>query len=148
MKNIKGKVLDKQGKPVYGAKVFLSNISGKITPSKIGSITDFDGNFELKIPINNDGTHLTATSLDGGRNTQRYDPNNDNYEFDLTFAQTQNLQEVTVSAKKPIDNKVEKKPTVSQDSSKNKKRIKVALIILGSIIFLGTTIYIVKKINK
>jgi hypothetical protein len=147
MKNVKGKVLDKQNKPVYGAKVFLSDISGKITPSKIGSITDFDGNFELKIPEKNDGTHLTATSLDGGRNTQRYDSNNEKYEFDLAFPQTQNLQEVTVTANRPIDNKIEEKPIIRVDVSKHKKRIKIALIILGSIIVLGTAIYIVKK-NK
>jgi hypothetical protein len=147
MKNIKGKVIDKQGNPVYGAKVFLSDISGKITPSKIGSITDFDGYFELKIPEKNDGTHLTATSLDGGRNTQRYEPNNEKYEFDLSFSQTQNLQEVTVTANRPIDDKIKEKPVINVDTSKYKKRIKIALIILGSIIVLGATIYIIKK-NK
>ena len=147
MKNIKGKVLDKQNKPVYVAKVFLSDISGKITPSKIGSITDFDGNFELKIPEKNDGTHLTATSLDGGRNTQRYDPNNDEYEFNLAFPQTQNLEEVIVTANRPIDDKIKNFPFIKVDTSKHKRRIKIALIILGSIIVLGTAIYIVKK-NK
>lgn len=151
MKNVKGKVLDRQSKPVYGARVFLSDISGNITPSKLGTTTDFNGEFTLNIPDNNDGTHLTATSSDGGRNTHRYNSNITNYEFDLSYAQTQNLQEVVVTANRPTSNTSTEnnkpKPNVSVDTSKYKKRIFIGLGILATLIVVVGTIYILRK-NK
>jgi len=143
MKNIKGKVFDNLNNPVYGAKVFLSDISGNITPSKIGSLTDFNGEFSLNIPDNNNENYLTATSIQGGRNTQRYNSNIVNYVFDLGTAHTQNLQEVTITA----DRKVEKQQATK--STPKKKYWWLIPTVIGVLLIGGGVYYAVKlKTNK
>jgi hypothetical protein len=145
--NISGRVIDKKGEPVYGAKVFLSDISGNITASKIGAITDFDGKFNLKLPQNVDGTHLTATTTDGGRKTNVLNPSVDKYEFDLTYSREQNLPEVVVIGTRPKQEEEKKKPKIEVDTSKYKKWLKIGLISLASLVVIGTTIYVIRK-NK
>jgi hypothetical protein len=145
--NVSGRVIDKKGEPVYGAKVFLSDISGNITASKIGAITDFDGKFNLKLPQNVDGTHLTATTTDGGRKTNVLNPSVDKYEFDLTYSREQNLPEVVVVGTRPKQEEEKKKPKIEVDTSKYKKWLKIGLISLASLVVIGTTIYVIRK-NK
>jgi TonB-linked SusC/RagA family outer membrane protein len=46
-KLVEGKVLDEQGSPVIGATVTIKGVTG------VGTATDFDGEFSLRVPSNN-----------------------------------------------------------------------------------------------
>jgi hypothetical protein len=136
---ITGIVFNKDKNPEPFTKVFISDFKGVITPKKIGSVTDENGKFELDI-TNKDDIYLTAKTSIGEQSITKIKDDVSDYSLYLDVDRGQNLKEVVITAKRQ-----EKKPNISVDTSKYKKRITIALIILGAIIVVGGTIYIVKK---
>ena len=139
---ITGVVLDKDNKPELFAKVVVSDYKGTMTPKKIGATTDGEGKFSLDV-TNKDDSYLTATSVLGEKSITTIKNNIFDYTIKMGDEKSQQLEEVVVTAsrKKPISN-------VSVDTSKYKKGIKIALIILTALAIIGSTIYIVKKQRK
>ena len=139
---ITGVVLDKDNKPELFAKVVVSDYKGTMTPKKIGATTDGEGKFSLDV-TNKDDSYLTATSIVGEKSITTIKDNIFDYTIRMGDEKSQQLEEVVVTAsrKKPISN-------VSVDTSKYKKGIKIALIILTALAIIGSTIYIVKKQRK
>ena len=139
---ITGVVLDKDNKPELFAKVVVSDYKGNMTPKKIGATTDGEGKFSLDV-TNKDDSYLTATSIVGEKSITTIKDNIFDYTIRMGDEKSQQLEEVVVTAsrKKPISN-------VSVDTSKYKKGIKIALIILTALAIIGSTIYIVKKQRK
>lgn len=148
---IKGKVINRERKPEPFAKVFVSNRDGILTPKKIGSVTDENGNFTLDIS-NRDGEYLSA-SVVGAKTITSINEEIDEYLLDLGTDKTQAIKEVTITGKKPVVKPVVTNTPTSDinranigiDTSKLKKKIKIALIILLAIGLIGGTIYVVKN---
>ena len=139
---ITGVVLDKDNKPELFAKVVVTDYKGIMTPKKIGATTDGEGKFSLDV-TNKDDNYLTATSIIGEKSTTTIKDNIFDYTIRMGDEKSQQLEEVVVTAirKRPISN-------VSVDTSKYKKGIKIALVILTALAIIGSTIYIVKKQRK
>ncbi len=148
---IKGKVINRESKPEPFAKVFVSNRDGILTPKKIGSVTDENGNFTLDI-ANRDGEYLSA-SVVGAKTITAINEEINEYLLDLGTDKTQAIKEVTITGKKPVVKPVVtntptsdiNKADIGIDTSKLKKKIKIGLIILLAIVLIGGTIYVVKK---
>ena len=51
---VTGKVVDENGEPVIGASIIVKGTT-------VGTVTDFDGNFELEVP--NNGKHLVISYI-------------------------------------------------------------------------------------
>jgi hypothetical protein len=107
---ITGNVKAKDGSPEVGAKVFVSDSQGKITPLKIGSITDSGGKFQLDI-TNKDGQYLTATNIAGLLTKTPINEAVTNYTLDLSTSKTTTLPDVTVTAPKREPVKTASKPS-------------------------------------
>lgn len=82
---VTGKVVDENGEPVIGASIIVKGTT-------VGTVTDFDGNFELEVP--NDGKHLVISYI--GMKTQEIGVT-PNVSVRL-MSDTQNLDEVVVTA--------------------------------------------------
>jgi hypothetical protein len=135
---ITGFVLNKDSKPESFAKVFVSDYKGSITQKKIGAITDGNGKFDLDV-TNKDGDYLTATTSNGSKVISKIKDDIFDYTLVLGDERTQQIKEVVITAQKPI------KPKISVNTSKYKKRITIGLLILGTLIVVGGTIYIFNK---
>jgi hypothetical protein len=96
---VTGNVKAKDGSPEVGAKVFVSDSQGKITPLKIGAITDSSGKFQLDI-TNRDGNYLTVTNVAGDLTKAPINEAVTNYSLDLSTSKTTTLPDVTVTAPK------------------------------------------------
>ena len=97
---IKGRVINREGKSEPFVKVFVSTYDGLITPKKIGTTTDENGNFTLDIS-NRDGEYLSA-SIVGAKTITTIKEEVNDYLIDLGADKNQQIQEVTVTAKKPV----------------------------------------------
>lgn len=115
---VTGNVKAKDGSPEVGAKVFVSDSQGKITPLKIGAITDSGGKFQLDI-TNKDGNYLTATNIAGLLTKTPINESVTSYTLDLSTSKTTTLPDVVVkgtkkepvkTASKPSNNVPPKKP--------------------------------------
>jgi hypothetical protein len=126
---ITGTVVGKNKEPQIGAKVFVSNYLGKLSPKKIGTVTDENGKFKLDI-TNKDDQYLTASTFEG-KTTSRIKPEITNYIFDISLGdeRVQQLQEIVITAKKQPE----------------KKRNYWWLILLGGALVIGITNRIVKN---
>ena len=145
---ITGTVLDKDNKPELFAKVVVSDYKGNMTPKKIGATTDGEGKFSLDV-TNKDDSYLTATSIVGEKSITTIKDNIFDYTIRMGDEKSQQLEEVVVTAdrKKPPKSTEPKKLNIQVDSSKYKKRLKIALFVLLGLVLVGGTIYVVRK-NK
>ena len=82
---VTGKVVDENGEPVIGASIIVKGTT-------VGTVTDFDGNFELEVP--NNGKHLVISYI--GMKSQEVGVSS-NVTVRL-MSDTQNLDEVVVTA--------------------------------------------------
>ena len=82
---VTGHVVDETGEPVIGASIVVKGTT-------IGTVTDFDGNFELEVPA--DGKHLEISYIGMQKQTVQVAPN----VSILMKSDTQNLDEVVVTA--------------------------------------------------
>lgn len=115
MITLKGKVFNSMERttsggyqPMPSVQVFISDEDGVITPKKIGTITDKNGNFTLSLPTvmisnvpfpNVDGKYITARY--GTDSTKKELTGTNTYNFDFaTKSGVQNVQEVFASASK------------------------------------------------
>ena len=148
---ITGTVLDKDNKPELFAKVVVSDYKGNMTPKKIGATTDGEGKFSLDV-TNKDDSYLTATSIIGEKSITTIKDNIFDYTIRMGDEKSQQLEEVVVTADrkkppKPPKPTEPKKLNIQVDSSKYKKRLKIALFVLLGLVLVGGTIYVVRK-NK
>ena len=81
-------------------KVFVSTVDGLITPKKIGTTSDENGDFTLDIS-NRDGEYLSA-SIVGTKTITNIKEGVDYYALKVTGNVNQQIKEVTVTAKKPV----------------------------------------------
>lgn len=125
---IKGVVYNKSGAPELGAKVFISDYKGTLTPKKIGTISDDNGKFELDV-TNKDDIYLTAKNSIGEQTITKIKDNVFEYGLYMDVDRTQNLQEITITAKRPTKS----------------NKWKWILITIGGLLVVGTTIYFIKK---
>jgi hypothetical protein len=125
---IKGIVYNKDGATELGAKVFISDYKGILTPKKIGTITDDNGKFELDV-TEKDDIYLTAKNSIGEQTITKIKDNIFDYGLYMDVDRTQNLQEVTITAKRPTKS----------------NKWKWILISIGGLLVVGTTIYFIKK---
>ena len=80
-----GKVIGEDGEPVIGASIIVKGTT-------VGTVTDFDGNFELEVPAN--GKQLVISYI-GMKSQEVAATSNVNVKL---LADTQNLDEVVVTA--------------------------------------------------
>lgn len=100
---ITGTVIGKNQEPQIGARVFVSNYAGKLSPKKIGTLTDVNGNFSLDI-TNKDDNYITASSLNN-KTITRIKPEISNYTLDVSLGdeRVQQHQEIIIKGKKPTE---------------------------------------------
>ena len=82
---VTGKVIGEDGEPVIGASIIVKGTT-------VGTVTDFDGNFELEVPAN--GKQLVISYI-GMKSQEVAATSNVNVKL---LADTQNLDEVVVTA--------------------------------------------------
>ena len=82
---VTGKVVGEDGEPVIGASIIVKGTT-------VGTVTDFDGNFELEVPAN--GKQLVISYI-GMKSQEVAATSNVNVKL---LADTQNLDEVVVTA--------------------------------------------------
>lgn len=100
---ITGTVIGKNQEPQIGARVFVSNYAGKLSPKKIGTLTDANGNFSLDI-TNKDDNYITASSLNN-KTITRIKPEISNYTLDISLGdeRVQQHQEIVIKGQKPTE---------------------------------------------
>lgn len=68
---VRGKVIDaRTGEPIYNAHVYFTDENGNKYPETIGTITDFNGNYELATL---GGYHLTVSHINYKNQTKPID---------------------------------------------------------------------------
>lgn len=154
---ITGKVSIK-GKAEPFVKVFPSTLEGKPLDSKVGTETDFDGKFKLKIPANLNAKYINARGVEGN-SVQKLNPSTTNYDINLDFKQSQVLDTVVVTAKSNATLCKEKGGTYLESTKECKMppRFKTPKInwkkriLIGSLVVLVLgvgTYFIVKKVRN
>jgi len=133
---ITGTVKGTDGKPYFGAKVFVSDIQGKITPKKIGALSDAEGKFSLDI-TGKDGTHLSASNIEGNLAITQIKDNITEYFLDFAQGRTYQTPTVTVYGKKI---EVEKKPE-DVELQKTKNKWVRGLVALGVVLLIAGGYY-------
>ena len=96
---VKRKVKNKDGSGEFGAKVYVSDSQSVITPKKIGTTTDTNGDFQLDIS-QKDGTYLTAKSISGAITKTPIIEGVSDYLLDLSLSKVTTIPEVKVTANK------------------------------------------------
>jgi hypothetical protein len=129
MPTITGIVIGKKSEPQAGVKVFVSNYQGKLSPRKIGVVTDANGKFSLDI-TNKDDDYITASSLEG-KTTSKIKPELSNYTLDISLGdeRVQQHQEIIIKGGK------------TPDKGKNYWWI----ILIGGALIIGITSRIIKR---
>ena len=119
---VKGKVKNKDGSGEFGAKVYVSDSQSVITPKKIGTTTDTNGDFQLDIS-QKDGTYLTAKSISGAITKTPIIEGVSDYLLDLSLSKVTTIPEVKVTA-----NKTAQQPINSaKNETKNETKTEVQL---------------------
>lgn len=137
---INSNVKDKSGKyeTLPSAEVFVSDEIGVITPKRFGTTTDVNGNFVLELPYTVvsgipvplvDGLYLTA-KYGNKKVTQRL-TNKSVYNFDVADSPIREIQEVLITAKRPLK-------TGSESEDDKRRRLK----LYGQIALVSTLILI------
>lgn len=131
MATITGIVLGKNKEPQIGAKVFVSDYQGKLSPKKIGVVTDSDGKFSLDV-TNKDDDYVTASTVEG-KTTSKIKPDVNNYTLDISLGEgrVQQHQEIVITGHKKPEEK--------------KKHNYWWLILLGSAVIVGVAVKIAKR---
>lgn len=101
---ITGKVINADGTPNEGAKVFVSDYKGKITTKKIGALSDSEGNFTLDI-TDRDGDYISATDALKNLVVSYIKKDVTNYLMDMGAGRVQQMAEVVVFAPQRPPNK-------------------------------------------
>lgn len=94
---ITGKVINSDGSANSGAKVYVSDYKGVLTPKKIGTISDSEGNFSLDI-TDKDGDYLSASDSLKNLVVSYLKKDIYNYLLDMGAGRVQQVQEVVVFA--------------------------------------------------
>lgn len=144
---IKGLVVNKSNQPEPGAKVYVSNYEYKISPKKIGTITNDKGEFQLDI-TGRDDEYLTASNGIGEKT--RVGIKNDVSEYTLSLAEdkSQTHQGVTITATRPKKEPVITKKTTEDDSKKKISMFGIGLAILGLLLIVAGTAYVIKTAKE
>jgi hypothetical protein len=95
MATITGKVINADGSANSGAKVYVSDFKGTLTPKKIGAISDDNGNFTLDI-TDKDGEYISASDSLKNLVVTKIKENVTNYLLDMGAGRIQQIQEVVV----------------------------------------------------
>jgi hypothetical protein len=143
---VKGKVKNKDGSGEFGAKVYVSDSQSLITPKKIGTTTDTNGDFQLDIS-QKDGTYLSAKSISGATTRTPIIDGVSEYLLDLSFSKVTTIPEVTITAKK-----IQQQQPVST-KNETKKRSTFDWVLfgfagLGALLLIVGGIYVISKKNK
>ena len=147
----------KKGEAEPFVQVFPSTLEGKPLDTKIGATTDYDGVFKLKIPSELNAKYINARTVQGN-SVQKLNSSVTDYEINLDFVQSQELETVTVTAKSnatlckeaggnydATNKKCNMPPRFKKPKINWKKRLLVGGIVL---VVLGTAGYfIVKKVR-
>lgn len=97
---ITGKVINSDGSANSGAKVFVSDYKGTLTPKKIGTIAESDGTFTLDI-TDKDGDYISATDSLKNLVTSYIKKDVNFYLLDMGAGRVQQMAEVVVFPKQP-----------------------------------------------
>ena len=97
MPSITGKVINADGSANSGAKVYISDFKGTLTPKKIGTLSGNDGTFTLDITDKDDG-YVSASDSLGNLVVSRLKDNVNDYLLDMGAGRVQQTQEVVVFA--------------------------------------------------
>lgn len=145
---ITGRVINREAKSEPFAKVFVSKYDGLITPKKIGTTTDENGNFTLDIS-NRDGEYLSA-SIVGAKTITAIKEDVTDYLLDLGTDKTQQIKEVTVTYNRPIKEpeqvKVKKQEPIKAPIKKSYWWI--IPVAIGGLLIAGGIYYAVKRSKK
>jgi hypothetical protein len=128
MATITGKVINADGSANSGAKVYVSDFKGTLTPKKIGAISDDKGNFTLDI-TDKDGEYISASDSLKNLVVTKIKENVTDYLLDMGAGRVQQTQEVVVFAPQ-------------RPNKKNNKWIYLLLMGLGA---LGMTYVAIKQ---
>lgn len=142
---VKGKVKNKDGSGEFGAKVYVSDSQSIITPKKIGTTTDINGDFQLDIS-QKDGTYLTAKSISGATTITPIIDGVSEYLLDLSLSKVTTIPEVKITGKKTVQ-----QPTASKNETKKRSTFDWVLFGvagLGALLLIVGGIYVISKKNK
>jgi hypothetical protein len=92
---ITGKVINSDGSANSGAKVFVSDYKGTLTPKKIGTIAESDGTFTLDL-TDKDGDYVSASDTLKNLVVSRIKDGITDYLLDMGAGRVQQTQEVVV----------------------------------------------------
>lgn len=147
---VKGKVKNKDGIGEFGAKVYVSDSQSVITPKKIGTTTDTNGDFQLDIS-QKDGTYLTAKSISGAITKTPIIEGVSDYLLDLSLSKVTTIPEVKVTANKTAQQPINS--AKNETKNETKKRSKFDWVLfgfagLGALLLIVGGIYVISKKNK
>lgn len=95
MATITGKVINADGSVNSGAKVYVSDFKGTLTPKKIGVISDENGKFSLDI-TDKDGEYVSASDSLKNLVVSKIKDGVTDYLLDMGAGRVQQTQEVVV----------------------------------------------------
>jgi len=95
MATITGKVINADGSVNSGAKVYVSDYKGTLTPKKIGVISDENGKFSLDI-TDKDGEYVSASDSLKNLEVSKIKDGITDYLLDMGAGRVQQTQEVVV----------------------------------------------------
>jgi len=95
MATITGKVINADGSVNSGAKVYVSDYKGTLTPKKIGVISDENGKFSLDI-TDKDGEYVSASDSLKNLVVSKIKDGITDYLLDMGAGRVQQTQEVVV----------------------------------------------------
>jgi hypothetical protein len=143
---VKGKVKNKDGSGEFGAKVYVSDSQSLITPKKIGTTTDTNGDFQLDIS-QKDGTYLSAKSISGATTRTPIIDGVSEYLLDLSLSKVTTIPEVTITAKKKIQQQ-QQQPVSTKNETKKRSTFDWVLFSfagLGALLLIVGGIYVISK---
>jgi hypothetical protein len=144
---VKGKVKNKDGSGEFGAKVYVSDSQSLITPKKIGTTTDTNGDFQLDIS-QKDGTYLSAKSISGATTRTPIIEGVSEYLLDLSLSKVTTIPEVTITAKKKIQQQQQQQPVSTKNETKKRSTFDWVLFSfagLGALLLIVGGIYVISK---
>jgi len=147
---VKRKVKNKDGSGEFGAKVYVSDSQSVITPKKIGTTTDTNGDFQLDIS-QKDGTYLTAKSISGAITKTPIIEGVSDYLLDLSLSKVTTIPEVKVTANKTAQQPINS--AKNETKNETKKRSKFDWVLfgfagLGALLLIVGGVYVISKKNK
>ena len=111
LRTLSGIVKDSSGNGVYGAKLFISDNTGKkLYDNNMGAVTDFDGKYTIVLPpelIRSERWLRVLDPTTASKSSAKIKENVNTYDFfDVDKGgMTTSLAEVTITAKRPTAKK-------------------------------------------